>query len=269
MKPFQIRKWPGKVWTRIRWQFRDSSSGDKAGLYLTVIAHLTVIIVLLAVQVNTAIRKSDSSLLDFSAADEREARIKEEAFRESISSRLDKMLGDVPATRPEPETGDRIRNIAVDAGGPLKDDRNTDVSRLYEDARRLDDELKSGRNHAIYEDATDEAVETGKENGKGSEDQEKTEYSGPSVLSYTLDGRKASHLRIPAYQCYGGGEVTVIITVDPSGRVLNAKIMDEVSSTDQCLRDFAIRAARLSRFSSSRTAPARQTGEIVYRFIAQ
>ena len=269
MKPFQIRKWSGKVWTRIRWQFRDSSSGDKAGLYLTVIAHLTVIIVLLAVQVNTAIRKSDSFLLDFSAADEREARIKEEAFRESISSRLDKMLGDVPATRPEPETGDRIRNIAVDAGGPLKDDRNTDVSRLYEDARRLDDELKSGRNHAIYEDATDEAVETGKENGKGSEDQEKTEYSGPSVLSYTLDGRKASHLRIPAYQCYGGGEVTVIITVDPSGRVLNAKIMDEVSSTDQCLRDFAIRAARLSRFSSSRTAPARQTGEIVYRFIAQ
>ena len=130
MKPFQIRKWPGKVWTRIRWQFRDSSSGDKAGLYLTVIAHLTVIIVLLAVQVNTAIRKSDSFLLDFSAADEREARIKEEAFRESISSRLDKMLGDIPATRPEPETGDRIRNIAVDAGGPLKDDRNTDVSRL-------------------------------------------------------------------------------------------------------------------------------------------
>ena len=45
--------------------------------------------------------------------------------------------------------------------------------------------------------------------------------------------------------------------------------MDEASSSDKCLRDFAVRAARLSRFSASETAPARQHGEIVYSFIAQ
>jgi hypothetical protein len=45
--------------------------------------------------------------------------------------------------------------------------------------------------------------------------------------------------------------------------------MEEISSDDSCLRSFAIRAARLSRFSASSTAPARQTGEILYRFIAQ
>lgn len=258
-----------KIWTKIRWRLRHLGSDDKAGIYLTVIAHLTVIIVLLAVQINTELRRSDTFLLDFSGQEAEDARIREDEFRESISKRLDELLGDIPVDRHEPQSDQQIRNIAVDAGGHLKDDRNTDVSDLYADAARLERELKSGMEHAIYEDARDEAVEIGKENRKGTENPERHEYTGPSVLSYTLDGRKASHLKIPAYQCYGGGEVTVIITVDPSGRVLNAKVMDDVSSQDQCLRDFAIRAARLSRFSSSRTAPARQTGEIVYRFIAQ
>jgi hypothetical protein len=55
----------------------------------------------------------------------------------------------------------------------------------------------------------------------------------------------------------------------PEGMVIGAEVKDDISSTDQCLRNFAVRAARLSRFSQSSTAPARQTGEIVYRFIAQ
>lgn len=255
-----------RIWILIRWCWRNTGSADKAGIYITAIAHLAVIIVLLAVQVHTVLRSSNTFLLDFSAQEAEEERIKETEFKESISKRLDELLGDIPVDRHEPQSDQQIRNIAVDAGGHLKDDRNTDASKLYADAQRLNNELKSGRRHAIYEDARNEAVEIGKaDTGNTAE----SEYSGPSVLSYTLDGRKASHLRIPAYQCYGGGEVTVIITVDPSGRVLNAKVMDEVSSTDECLRNFAIRAARLSRFSSSRTAPARQTGEIVYRFIAQ
>ena len=76
-------------------------------------------------------------------------------------------------------------------------------------------------------------------------------------------------LSIPAYRCYGCGDVTVIITVDPQGNVVNAKVLDEISSSDSCLRSFAVRAARLSKFSASSSAPARQNGEILYRFIAQ
>lgn len=257
------------VWTRIRWKFKHLGSEDKAGLYMTVIAHLAVIITLLAVQVGTALRQDNSFLMDFSGYEADELSKKETELKESISRKLDEMLGNVPVPERNAVSDNNIRNIAVDAGSHLKDDRNTDVSKLYADAEKLDRELKEGRDHAIYEDARDETVETGKENSADKPDSSRQEYSGPSVLSYTLDGRKASHLKIPAYQCYGGGEVTVIIIVDPSGRVLNAKIMDEVSSEDQCLRDFAIRAARLSRFSVSRTAPPRQAGEIVYRFIAQ
>jgi hypothetical protein len=51
--------------------------------------------------------------------------------------------------------------------------------------------------------------------------------------------------------------------------VVNAKVNEELSSNDACLRNYAIRAARLSKFSSSATAPARQMGTITYAFIAQ
>ena len=67
----------------------------------------------------------------------------------------------------------------------------------------------------------------------------------------------------------GFGQVTVIITVDNSGKVINAKVDDAASSSDSCLRSFAVRAARLSRFNISQTAPSRQLGTITYAFIAQ
>ena len=63
--------------------------------------------------------------------------------------------------------------------------------------------------------------------------------------------------------------MTVIITVNNRGDVVNAKVDDGVSSADACLRTYATRAARLSRFSASPEAPARQMGTITYAFIAQ
>ena len=49
------------------------------------------------------------------------------------------------------------------------------------------------------------------------------EYN-PSVLSYSLDGRKASHLPIPTYQCNGSWEVTAIITVNLPSTLFSVKI---------------------------------------------
>ena len=63
--------------------------------------------------------------------------------------------------------------------------------------------------------------------------------------------------------------MVVIIAVNNRGDVVNAKVDDDVSSPDGCLRNFAIRAARLSKFNSSATAPTRQMGTITYAFIAQ
>ena len=234
-------------------------SEDKAGLYITVIFHLTVFIVLLVYGIDSTIKREESFVLDFSKQEEIERVMKEKAFKEDVSKRLDRLI-EMSQASSEP-----VRNIAVDAGAPLKDDRGTDAEELYKEAERLAQELKNGQ----MEDAREETVELPAEKKEQKKEEAKKEYTGPSVLSYNLDGRKASKLNIPAYRCYGSGDVTVIITVDNSGRVVGAKVMEDVSSDDTCLRNYAIRAARLSQFSASSTAPPRQTGEILYRFIAQ
>ncbi|MBR4133345.1 MAG: hypothetical protein IKU04_02340 [Bacteroidales bacterium] len=231
---------------------------DRAGLYITVIVHLTVIIVLLASQLTLALRKEDSFVLDFTRQETIERLEKELAFKEEVSRRLDEIIATQGSTP--------IRNVVVDRGA-LKDDRNTDAEQLYKDAERLQEALNNTFNH---EDNPEEYVPIAPPSTEGSDKKTQKEvYSGPSVVSYSLDGRKASRLPIPAYRCMGSGEVTVIITVDNAGNVLIAKIDDNISSNDTCLRNFAIRAARSAKFSASPTAPARQVGNIVYAFIAQ
>jgi outer membrane biosynthesis protein TonB len=220
-----------------------------------------VIIVLLAYQIDSNIRREESFVLDFSKQEEIEKKQKEVAFKEDISKKLDELIAAAQVS------GSQIRNIAVDAGSVLKDDRGTDADQLYKDAERLAKELKNGQKDGIEEDAREETVEM--QHQKKDDSSQQKAYSGPSVISYNLEGRKASHLKIPAYRCYGEGDVTVIITVSPQGQVVNAKVMEEISSSDQCLCNFAIRAARMSRFSADPSAPAKQTGEILYRFIAQ
>ena len=241
---------------------RRLSQEDKAGIYTTVIVHLVVVIILLIAGLDWTIRKENTFVLDFSALEEKERlqeeieRLQEEAaFKESIAERLQQQLDAAPP----------VRGIAVDRG-TLKDDRGTDAEQLYRDAQRLQEELARG--YEVQEDEVEEpapVIPDKKEEKKQSE----TVYSGPSVVSYYLEGRKASHLPIPAYRCMGAGQVTVLITVDPGGTVIGAKVDESVSATDGCLRSFAIRAARLSKFSAKADAPAKQVGNIVYEFVAQ
>lgn len=235
---------------------------DRAGLYFTVIIHLAVVIVLLLCGLGASIKPENSFVLDFSKYEEIERmqaeieRLQQEAaFKEEISRRLDDMIGSTAASE--------VRNVAVDRAA-LKDDRGTDAEELYKEAERLQQELDRG-----YELPSEDVADPSPVEEKSEQKKEQKSYSGPSVVSYELEGRKASRLSIPAYRCYGAGEVTVLITVAPNGKVTHAKVDESVSSTDACLRAFAIRAARLSLFSAESDAAPKQNGNIVYRFIAQ
>lgn len=238
---------------------RRLNSEDKAGIYVTAIFHLAVIIVLLAVQIGSYMKKDTSFLMDFSKQEAIERQEKEENFKESISRRLDDLIAG--------PLGTPVRNVTVDRNAPLKDDRNTDAEELYRENERLQRDLKGLDSRE--ENAVDETVDLSGDRHDRPESPEKKAYSGASVLSWTLDGRKASTLKVPAYQCYDGGDVTVLIKVNNQGVVVNAKVVEAVSSTDECLRKNAVRAARTSRFSASTTAPANQVGEITYRFVHQ
>lgn len=233
------------------------SNDDKAGIYVTAIFHLTVIIILLACSLGYTIGKENSFVLDFTKQEALEQIEQLERMRQDVSDRLEGLIS--------ASSGAEIRNVAVDAGSTLKDDRNTDAEKLYEDAEKLAEQLRAGFEP---EESPEDYAEISRPEQDRKEER-KESYTGPSVLSWSLDGRKASRLPIPAYRCMGAGTITVIITVNNKGEVIGAKIKDDVSSDDKCLRDFAIRAARMSRFSVSNTAPARQLGDIVYSFIAQ
>ena len=230
---------------------------QQAGLYITVSIHLAVIIVLLAARIGFEVQRENSFVMDFTAQEEVERLQQRIRMQERVEAQLEQMLSD---------QGVPVRNVTVDQS-TLKDDRGTNAEELYKEAERLAKELQEGQHKA---DDTPDSFAAVQEEKKEKKKEEAKPYSGPSVLSWSLDGRRASRLPIPAYRCYGAGEITVIITVNNRGDVVNAKVDDSTtSSQDGCLRTFAIRAARLSKFSASPEAPARQMGTITYSFIAQ
>ncbi len=235
----------------------------RAGLYVTAIFHLAVIVVLLLFQIGSELKRGDSFLLDFSKQEETEKRMEVERFRESISRKIDERIAETGVR----SSSEPVRNVTVDRSAALRDDRNTDADELYRENERLQRDL-SGYDSRL-QDARGETVDISEAKTGSESKADKKSYSGASVLSWTLDGRKASLLKIPAYQCYSGGDVTVVIKVNNSGTVVSAKVIDDVSSDDECLRRNAVRAARTSRFNISDRAPASQVGEITYRFVAQ
>ena len=231
---------------------------QKAGLYITAIVHLAVIIVLLLCQIGYSVQRENSFVLDFTKQEEKEAQEQQEELHRSALAQLENLLA---AARTQP-----VRAVAVNRS-QLKDDRGTDADQLYRDAERLAQDLKDGQHRQM--DDPDDFVQDPVTPPSDPKPRKQETYSGPSVLSWSLDGRRATHLPIPAYRCIGAGEVTVIITVNNQGTVVDAKVDDGASSKDGCLRNFASRAARLSKFNASTTAPARQMGTITYLFIAQ
>ena len=238
------------------------SPDRKAGLYITVSIHLAVIIVLLLVRIGYEVQRENSFVLDFSQQEELERQQEEAQLQEKVAMDLERLLAVASAARPS-----EVRNVAVNRAA-LRDDKGINAEELYRDAERLARELRDGQHR--QENPDDDAFAAAQPDGSESRETGKPRpYSGPSVLAWSLDGRNASHLPIPAYRCYGAGEVTVIITVNNRGDVINAKVDEKLSSADGCLRTFAVRAARLSKFSASSSAPARQMGTITYAFIAQ
>ncbi|HHV04558.1 MAG: TonB family protein [Bacteroidales bacterium] len=231
----------------------------RTGLYLTIIVHLIALIIILSLQISSMVRNESSFVLDFTQQEELEAEQMRENMRAQISAELEDMISGIQR---------QSRNVAVDAtqrNRILKDDRYADPSKVYQEAEELQKKLDAAR-RALEEQGGNETVATA---GNEEKKQEAKPYTGPAVLEYLLEGRKAMSLPIPVYKCLGGGDVTVSIQVDRKGYVQRASIVDAYSSQDRCLQEFALRAARQSRFTASVQAPPLQPGEIVYRFIPQ
>lgn len=222
-----------------------------------------VIIILLCLHLGSAIRENSTFELDFTAQEEAEREAAKQVFEKEIADILDDMIAG-RANLADQANSDphQIRNMAVDAS--LKDSKGTDAESLYDEVERLKQDLSDP---SRQQDSDDGASIGDQENGSKNDTKDKP-YTGPSVVSYNLEGRKASRLSIPAYRCLGGGDVAVAIIVDSGGKVIEAKVIDALSSKDDCLRAYAVKAAKASFFSKSTTTP-RQGGSIFYSFTAQ
>lgn len=231
----------------------------KVGFYTTVIFHLVVLIIFLLTAIHGVVSEETSFVLDFSKLEEQERIEKQEELKAQASKELDDLLSGRTSTS-------AYRNVAVDRSSqPLKDDRFKNPNQVYDEARELQRKLDASRAAAMREQGSDDVAV----NDNNLPDSDAPQYKGPSVISYSLDGRKAISLPVPAYKCQGGGDVSVQIAVNRKGYVVSAAVIESVSSSDECLVKSAVAAAKRSRFRASSTAPDKQIGEIVYRFIAQ
>ena len=228
---------------------------NRIGLYSTIIFHLVVLIILLVYSIGASVRKESSFILDFTQQDKQEL-IKQQhelkEFKDRVSKELDAMI----AAAPTPT----VRNAVVDA--------NAIKARAEREAlgRSVEEALAANRRAALQAEEDDVATEDNPDSG-GDTEGEAHEYSGPSVVSWNLEGRKAlMPMPIPAYKGYGSGDVLVKIYVNRSGRVIKAVV---ASSNDSSLDRWALRAAERTKFNRSDSADDPQIGDILYRFVAQ
>ena len=237
------------------------SKEDRVGFYTTLVFHLSILIVLLLVSIGRVASTENTFVLDFTKQEELERLQREVELQEQVSRNLEDQLARQPQQR--------IRNVAVDAGRKLKDDRFKNPSEVYDEAKELQRKLDASKRDALAQKAAEEAVDLNQEQEVEESTEPAPAFQGPSVISYELEGRKALSLPVPAYKGYGAGDVLVDIQVNPAGRVIAAKVRTDGSTADASLHSFAIDAAKRSRFSASSDAAKSQPGWILYRFIAQ
>ncbi len=124
----------------------------------------------------------------------------------------------------------------------------------------------------------DESQSEGVDGGEGNQGVEEgvpdaDQYSGQpggGGVSFSLNGRFPQSLPKPQYICQKSGIVVVAITVDKTGRVVNANPGVKGSTTlDNCLLKEARKAALNARFDRRPEAPALQKGTVTYHFKLQ
>ena len=150
----------------------------------------------------------------------------------------------------------------------LRDDRGTNTAALNDAADAAQERMRANREAYERGLAEAEAIRRRRERTDERGESSDRKVQGRVTVPFSLVDpvRHARHLVVPAYQCEGGGEVVVRITVNRAGEVTHASV---ASGGDDCMRETAVRAARNSVFDINDAAPARHTGTITYIFIPQ
>lgn len=236
----------------------------QVGLLVTVVVHLTLIIMFLTYQIMITPGNIQSVTIDMI----------DEQFEKPQQEQRE--IEQLEAQQYE-QVRNRVSNDNSKLNANLRDDRNSRTSDLYEEAQRVQQQLASSgdayrRGVAELENASKRKPKTTEDNNasKGKDSKRETAYvKGNVTVSYDLPDRTDVYLHIPAYQCESGGMVVVGITVNRNGKVLSAAVEKATSTGDDCTLNMAVQAAKATTFNTSGVAPEKQKGTITYLFVAQ
>ncbi len=188
---------------------------------------------------------------------------------EELQQEAERLRREVTLRRSSADEG-YIRNAVSNEGAELRDDRNLNNA----DVRgRMDDAAgRLSANRDAWDQGLREIASMSNDHGEGERNvNNDTRAKGTVQVSFSLlnPTRYSVDLVNPGYRCERGGEVTVRITVNRSGDVVAAAVDGGSSTSDMCMHETALEAARRSRFNVEPAAPERHTGTITYLFIPQ
>lgn len=242
---------------------------NKYGVMGTLAFHMLLIILLLAFKLNTKKAFLESEIFIDIPPEVAEQFLKEEA--EKMEEALEEKKSEISKSVDE-----LLRSIAVNQNVVKpKSDPKQKVENMIEEIRKdlgdygSDDMVGGSGDLKEFKKDSLTAAEA-KEKQKLLDALESIEYSGPSSVYYSLEGRHKIYLPIPVFKCEGDGLVVVQIVVNQAGRVIQSTILEKESGVqDDCLFEAALIASRKTRFNVSTTSPQQQIGKITYQFIKQ
>lgn len=85
-----------------------------------------------------------------------------------------------------------------------------------------------------------------------------------SSIYYSLKNRTDTFLPIPVYLCDETGKITINITVNEEGKVIDAYFNNSSTSKNDCLKQHALEYAKEARFDASKKK--KQLGSITFLF---
>ena len=167
----------------------------------------------------------------------------------------------------------RTSNENAELNSDLRDAQGTNASEIYNDADKLDEQMRANRE--AFENGINQVGQM-RNDPKPREDntverRQDTRVDGAVTVSYSFVDpvRMGEDIVVPAYMCEGGGTVVVDAVLDINGYVVSASVNRAGSTTDECMRSTAVKAALKSRFNLDVKAPAKHRGTITYVFIPQ
>lgn len=239
----------------------------RVGLLATVVVYLVIMIAFVTYKI--MIKPVPVAQMSIEFVPEEVEKPKEEVKQDQIEQLED--IEDI-------KISNRVSNENSKLKSSLRDDRRSNSEQIYEEADRVQQELASGQE--AYERGMAELAalnqkskpkkqaEQSATSGKDAK-RETAKQKGNVTVSYDLENRNDVYLYIPAYLCEGGGQVVVNITVNRNGKVTAASVAGATNTSNQCMLDMAVQAAKATTFNTSASAPDKQRGTITYLFVPQ